>query len=326
MLHAGIRTAREPSYTVRYAFTMREDLEYAVVWALVKLLGILPRRAARSVGACVGAVAYHLLGRLRKTGLRNLETAFPEKTEAERSKILRKLYRNLGWLLGEFCQMSKYTRENTRKFLRYEGLERYLAARERGKGVLIVTGHLGAWELSSYYHSLMGYPMSIVIRRLDNTRVDRLVNDIRCLHGNRVLHKDDFARGLLAAMRHGETVGILMDTNMTPPQGVFVPYFGRLACTASGLARVALKTGAAVLPGFMVWEESERKYVLRFGEEIPLVATGDDEADALANTACFTAVIEDWVRRYPEQWLWVHRRWKTRPDGTREEAPVANSK
>ena len=298
---------------------MREELEYALVWALVKLLGVLPRRTARAVGAGVGWAAYLLLGRLRKTGLRNLELAFPEKSPAERERTLRRLYRNLGWLLGEFCKMPGYTRENTRRFLRYEGLDNYLAARERGKGVLIVTGHLGAWELSSYYHSLMGYPMSIVIRRLDNAKVDRLVNAMRCLHGNRVLHKDDFARGLLAAMRHGETVGILMDTNMTPPQGVFVPYFGRLACTASGLARVALKTGAAVLPGFMVWEETEQKYVLRFGEEISLVETGDDEADAITNTARFTTVIEDFVRRYPEQWLWVHRRWKTRPDGTREE-------
>ena len=297
---------------------MREELEYAIVWVLVKVLGALPRWAARALGAGVGAAAFFLMRRLRKTGLRNLEMAFSEKTTGELERILRQLYRNLGWLLGEFCQMPSYTRENTRSFLRYEGLEHYLAARERGKGVLIVTGHLGAWELSSYYHSLMGYPMSLVIRRLDNAKVDGLVNAIRCLHGNRVLHKDDFARGLLGAMRHGETVGILMDTNMTPPQGVFVPFFGRPACTASGLARVALKTGAAVLPGFMVWEEAERKYVLRFGEQIPLGSTGDDEADALTNTARFTAVIEDFVRRYPEQWLWVHRRWKTRPDGTRE--------
>jgi KDO2-lipid IV(A) lauroyltransferase len=298
---------------------MREWLEYVVVWTLVKLLGALPRRAARAVGAGVGAAAYFLSGGLRRTGLRNLEAAFPEKTAAEREQILRRLYRNLGWLLAEFCQMPGYTRENTAGFLRYDGLEHYLAARERGKGVLIVTGHLGAWELSSYYHSLMGYSMSIVIRRLDNARVDELVNAIRCLHGNRVLHKDDFARGLLGAMRQGETVGILMDTNMTPPQGVFVPFFDRMACTASGMARVARKTGAAVLPGFMVWEEAEQKYVLRFGEEIPVTDTGDDEADALVNTARFTAAIEAYVRQYPDQWLWVHRRWKTRPDGTRED-------
>ena len=294
---------------------MRESLEFAVVWTLVKLLGAVPRRWARAVGAGIGALAYRLLGRLRKVGLTNLALAFPEKSPAEREQILRRLYRNLGWLLAEFCQMPRYTLDNTRAFIRYEGLDHYLAARDRGKGVLILTGHLGAWELSSYYHSLMGHPMSMVIRRLDNARVDKLVNDIRCLHGNRVLHKDDFARGLLAAMRQGETVGILMDTNMTPPQGVFVPFFSHLACTASGMARVALRTGAAVLPGFMLWEESEQKYVLHFGEAIDVTSTGNDEQDVLDNTARFTAVIEDWIRRYSDQWLWVHRRWKTRPEG-----------
>jgi KDO2-lipid IV(A) lauroyltransferase len=294
---------------------MRENLEFAVVWALVRLLGLLPRRAARGIGAGVGALAYRILPRLRSVGTKNLEIAFPEWSEAQRQEVLRKLYRNLGWELAEFCQMPDYTPENTRSFLRYDGLERYVAARDKGKGVLIVTGHLGAWELSSFYHSLMGHPMSMVIRRLDNAKVDQLVNGIRCLHGNRVLHKDDFARGLLGAMRHGESVGILMDTNMTPPQGVFVPYFGRLACTASGLARVALKTGATVLPGFMLWEDAEQKYVLHFGEEIVFDRTGDDEVDTVANTAKCTAAIEAYVRQYPDQWLWVHRRWKTRPEG-----------
>jgi KDO2-lipid IV(A) lauroyltransferase len=293
---------------------MRESLEFALVWLLVRVLGAPPRGFARAIGALLGAIAFHTVPRLRRVGLKNLEIAFPEKSTEERRKILCRLYRNLGWLLAEFCQMPRYTRENTENFIRYEGLERYLKAQDKGKGVLIVTGHLGAWELSSFYHSLMGHPMSMVIRRLDNPKVDRLVNSIRCLHGNRVLHKDDFARGLLAAMRKGETVGILMDTNMTPPQGVFVPVFGKMACTASGLARVALKTGAAVLPGFMMWEESEQKYVLHFGEEIEIVRTGDDEADAITNTARCTASIEAYVRRYPDQWLWVHRRWKTRPD------------
>lgn len=215
--------------------------------------------------------------------------------------------------------MAHYTPGSVASVARCEGIEFYEKAAAAGKGVLIVTGHLGAWELSSFYFSLIGHPMGMVIRRLDNPRVDALVNRIRCLHGNRVLHKDDFARGLLSAMRAGETVGILMDTNMTPPQGVFVPFFGVAACTASGLARVALKTGAAVLPGFMVWEETEQKYVLRFRPQIPLILTEDAEADIVANTALFTASIEQEVRRYPEQWLWVHRRWKTRPPG---EAPV----
>jgi len=294
---------------------MREALEYAFAWILLKAIGGLPGPMARRAGAGLGAVAYRALPRLRRTGLRNLELAFPSMPAGERERLLRRVYRHLGWQLAEFCHMSAWTRENTRERIRYEGLENYLAAREKGNGVLIVTGHLGAWELSSFWHSLMGYPMSMVIRRLDNPRVDRLVNGIRCLHGNRVLHKDDFARGLLSAMRQGETVGILMDTNMTPPQGVFVPFFGTEACTASGLARVALRTGAAVLPGFLVWEAGEGKYVLRFGEEIPPVRSGDDERDTVENTARFTAAIESFVRQYPDQWLWVHRRWKTRPAG-----------
>ncbi len=298
--------------------TPRERLENLALRLVVGAVGMLPRAAARAVGAGIGALAWSLLGRLRRVGLRNLEMAFPEKTAAEREAILRGVFRSLGWQMGEFCKMSGYTAETASKFIRYDGLEHYLAARVKGKGVLVLTGHLGAWELSSFYHSLMGYPMSLVIRRLDNPLVDAFVNRIRCLHGNRVIHKDDFARGLLTSMQRGETVGILMDTNMTPPQGVFVPYFGVEACTASGLARVALHSGAAVLPGFLVWEAAERKYVLRFGEELELIRTGNGAQDIVANTALFTATIEAYVRRYPEQWLWVHRRWKTRPEGERK--------
>ncbi len=294
---------------------MRRKLEFAAVRALIALMGLFPRRLARRVGAAIGAVAFVFLGRLRRVGFRNLEIAFPALGRAERAALLRSEYRNLGWLLAEFCQMRKYTPENTSGFLRYEGLRHYLDARDTGRGVLVLTGHLGAWELSSFYHSLMGYPMSMVIRRLDNELVDRLVNGVRCLHGNKVVHKDDFARGLISAMRNGETVGILMDTNMTPPQGLFVDFFGTPACTASGMARVALKTGAVVLPGFLLWEESSESYVLHFGAPLELIRSGDNEADIAANTALFTKTLEDYIRRYPGQWLWLHRRWKTRPAG-----------
>jgi KDO2-lipid IV(A) lauroyltransferase len=294
---------------------MRRRLEFILVWTVVKLLGWPPRRVARGIGALVGGIALLLTPRLRRAGDLNLRLAFPEKTATERRQILRKLYRNLGWLLAEFCQMPGYTAQQAQSFIRYEGLEHYLAARAQGKGVLILTGHLGAWELSSFYHSLMGYPMSIVIRRLDNPLVDNLVNHIRCLHGNQVLHKDDFARGLLGSMRRGETVGILMDTNMTPPQGAFVDFFGHSACTGSGMARVAMKTGATVLPGFLLWEEATQQYVLRFGAPLTLPTSENGEADVLAHTALFTKVIEDYIRQYPDQWLWVHRRWKTRPQG-----------
>ena len=293
-----------------------------MVWTLVHLLGLPPRKIARPIGAWIGAAAFRLLPRLRGVGRQNLHLAYPEMSADEQDKVLRGVYKHLGWQMAEFCQMRKYTPENTSGFLRYEGLENYLAAKDAGKGVFVLTGHLGAWELSSFYHSLMGYPMSMVIRRLDNPGVDRLVNEIRCMHGNKVLHKDDFARGLLAAMRRGETVGILMDTNMTPPQGVFVDFFGHAACTAAGMARVAARTGAAVLPGFVLWEPAEKKYVLHFGKRIELVDTGDAEADMVTNTAIFAKVTEEYIRRYPDQWLWVHRRWKTRPAG---EPPIYTS-
>ncbi|MGA2535192.1 MAG: lysophospholipid acyltransferase family protein [Terracidiphilus sp.] len=295
---------------------MRKRLEYWLVLAVARALGWMPRGLARLASNVLAFAVYLLLGRLRRVGVRNLELAFSEiVSPGKRAKILRGVYRHLGWQLVEFCRMSRYTAANTRNWIRTEGLEHYLAAHARGKGVLIVTGHLGAWELSSFFHSLMGHPMGMVIRRLDNRLLDNYVNTIRCMHGNRVLHKDDFARGLLTAMRAGETVGILMDTNMRPPQGVFVEFFGHQACTASGLARVALKTGAAVLPGFMVWEPAERKYVLHFGPELVFNCTGDAEADALAVTQQCASVTEEWIRRYPDQWLWIHRRWKTRPPG-----------
>ena len=254
---------------------MQERIEYWLVLAVARTLGWLPRGLARLLVRVLTWSAYLALCRLRRVGQRNLRMALPELPAGERTRILRQVFRNLGWQLVEFCRLPRYTALNVQGWIRTEGLEHYLAASARGKGVLVLTGHLGAWELSSFYHSLMGHPMGMVIRRLDNRLLDDYVNSIRCLHGNRVLHKDDFARGLLSAMHAGETVGILMDTNMTPPQGVFVRFFGMAACTASGLARVALKTGAAVLPGFLLWEPAERQYVLHFGPELSFPETGD---------------------------------------------------
>jgi KDO2-lipid IV(A) lauroyltransferase len=293
----------------------QQKLEFWALRGFVGVLGGLPRGMARQVGAGIGWVAYQALGRLRRVGQQNLAMAFPEKTEEERDGILRRVYRNLGYQIAEFCQMAGYTPGEASEFISYDGFENFSGAMAKEKGVFVLTGHLGAWELSSFYHSLMGHPMDMVIRRLDNPLVDTFVNRIRCLHGNRVLHKDDFARGLIASMRAGRAVGVLMDTNMTPPQGVFVPFFGRVACTASGVARVVQKTGAAVLPGFLLWQETEKKYRLVFGPELEVVSTGNAEADAVENTARFTEVLEEYIRQYPDQWLWMHRRWKTRPEG-----------
>ena len=294
---------------------MRERLEYALVWPFIKGIGLLPRPVARAIGITLGLTVYALHGRLRRVGLRNLALAFPEMADSERRRLLRGEFISLGRQLAEVCLFPRYTRENVSRTIVYDGFENFERAYARGQGVLFLTGHIGAWELSAFAHSLNGHPLSIVMRSLDNPYIDRLLQSYRTMHGNRTVDKDDFVRGLLGAMRAGETVGILMDTNMTPPQGVFVDFFGVPACTASGLARIALRTDAAVVPGFTVWDAKQRKYILRFEPAVELIRTADNEADIVANTAKFTNAIEEIIRQYPDQWLWVHRRWKTRPPG-----------
>jgi Kdo2-lipid IVA lauroyltransferase/acyltransferase len=294
---------------------MRQRLEYALAWLIIKILGGLPWPLSRTAAIALSWTIYLLHVRLRRVGMRNLALAFPDKTRRERARILRGVFTSLGRQLAEVCLFPKYTLENVGKVVVYDGFENFERALTRGKGVLFLTAHLGAWELSAFTHSLYGHPLHIVMRPLDNIYLDRLMRRYRTMHGNSTVDKDDFVRGLLSAMKAGETVGILMDTNMTPPQGVFADFFGIPACTASGLARIALRTDAAVVPGFTIWDPGLRKYRLRFDPAVKLIRTGNDDADVLANTALFTKVIEDYVRRYPDQWLWVHRRWKTRPAG-----------
>jgi KDO2-lipid IV(A) lauroyltransferase len=294
---------------------MRQRLEYALAWLIVKTIGALPRPIARTVAIILAWKIYFLHVRLRRVGMRNLELAFPEKTHRERVRILRGVFTSLGRQLAEICLFPKYTRENVGDVVVYDGFENFEQALARGKGVLFLTAHIGGWELSAFAHSLYGHPLKVVMRSLDNPYLDRLTRQYRTAHGNEMLDKDEFGRALLAAMKAGETVGILMDTNMTPPQGVFVDFFGIQACTASGLAKIALHTDAAVVPGFTFWDAKLKKYRLRFDPALTLLRSGNDAMDVVANTALFTKVIEDYVRRDPDQWLWVHRRWKTRPEG-----------
>ena len=218
---------------------MRRKLEYAAAWPFLKIMGILPRPLARAFGIALAQLFYLAHVRLRRVGMRNLALAFPDKSEAERARILRGEFTSLGRQLAEVCQFPKYTRENVEQVVVYDGLENYERAYARGKGVLFLTAHFGAWELSAFAHSLHGHWLHVVMRPMDNEYLDRLIQSYRTMHGNKTVAKDDFVRGLLAAMKAGETVGILMDTNMTPPQGVFVDFFGIPACTAGGLARIA---------------------------------------------------------------------------------------
>jgi len=294
---------------------MRQRLEYAAAWPFIKILGTLPRPLARAFAIGLALIVYRLHSRLRRVGMRNLAMVFPEKSEAERARILRGEFISLGRQLAEVCHFPQYTLDNVNEVVVYDGFENYQQAHARGKGVLLFAGHFGGWELSSFVLSMHGHWMHVLMRGMDNQYLGRLILHYRTMHGNTAVDKDDFVRGLLSAMRANEVVGMLIDTNMTPPQGIFVDFFGIPACTASGMARIALKTDAAVVPTFTIWDRDLGKYRLRFDPALELVRTGDLEADIKANTQMFTKVIEDYVRKYPDQWLWVHRRWKTRPEG-----------
>ncbi len=215
----------------------------------------------------------------------------------------------------EFARLPQYTKETIEDIVVLDGHENFLAARERGKGVVVLTGHIGAWELSSYAHALYGYPLHYMARPLDNQPLDALVNRYRGLSGNRPIFKNEAARGMLRVLKSGETLGILADQNTMPDEGVFVDFFGTLACTTTGVARVALHTDAAVVPGYLVWDEALNKYRLRFDPAVELSRTGDTQTDILENTRRFAKIIEDIVRKYPEQWVWIHARWKNRPKG-----------
>jgi KDO2-lipid IV(A) lauroyltransferase len=294
---------------------MKEWFEYAAVWLILKTLGALPRPAARGFAASVTSLLFSLQPKLQKTAEFNLRLAFPDWTDAQRKDATRRMVRNLGWMAAEFASFPRLTKENVDRVVILEGHENFLEGQRRGKGVLYLTGHVGAWELSSFAHALYGYPLYYVARPLDNERLDALVNQYRCSSGNRPLFKNESARVMLKILKDSGTIGILADQNTMPEEGVFVDFFGKSACTTTGIARVALHTGAAVVPGYAYWDDAIHKYRLRFEPPVELVRTGDTERDVFANTQRFAKVIEEVIRKHPDQWVWVHKRWKTRPTG-----------
>jgi Kdo2-lipid IVA lauroyltransferase/acyltransferase len=298
---------------------MKEWVEYAAVWLVLKGLGVLPRSLARSLAAAIAGMLLALRPKLRKTAEVNLRIGFPEWSDAQRAATIRGMVRNLGWMAAEFARFPKYSKENIEQLVVLDGHENFLEGQRRGKGVLYLTGHIGAWELSSFAHALYGYPLHYMARPVDNKKVDDLVNGYRCLSGNRPIFKNESARAMLKILKEAGTVGILADQNTMPDEAVFVDFFGKPASTTTGIARVALHTDAAVVPGYAVWDASLGKYRLRFEPPVELIRTGDTERDVRENTQKFTKVLEEIIRKYPEQWVWVHGRWNTRPKG---EPPV----
>ena len=295
-------------------------LEYALARTILGGLGLLPRSLAIALGLAVGRLGYLVAGKLRRTGERNLEIAFPEMPEQERKRLLRGSFLSLGRLLGEFSQLPKATPEKLRKLIDYDevSLRNLREAEKTKRGIIFLTGHLGCWELHSFGWSALEYPLSFLVRPLDNPRIEEMIEKIRTKFGNRAIDKQNAARQSLRVLREGGTLGILSDLNTQTREGVFVPFFGKLACTTAGIATLALKTNAIVVPTCAVWNASRKRYYFHGEPHVDLVRTGNHAKDVEINTANFAAAVETMVRRYPDQWLWIHKRWKTRPEGEAE--------
>ncbi|HET6369702.1 MAG TPA: lysophospholipid acyltransferase family protein [Nitrospiria bacterium] len=298
---------------------------YLLVRVIDFIFRMLPLSLARGAGRGLGDLFYSLDAKHRRITLDNLRRALgTERSEEELERIARNSYRNVGASVGEFMKLSSLSPDRVARWVRIEGIEHYLAARAEGKGVLFLTAHFGNWELMAVAFTMRGYRLFPVARPLDNPLLDRLINQKREQWGSLVLSKFGVAREVTQLLKKGETIGFLLDQNVSGKGGVFVPFFGRPASTNKGLALIALRTGAPVIPAFIVREGAGHRLV--FEKEIELLRTGDVEADVLENTARFTRTIEAYVRRYPDQWLWMHRRWKTQPPSPSPAPPGSGEK
>jgi len=298
---------------------VKSAAEYVAAVALLRIFGWMPRKLAFRAARIASWLGFRLAKRQRNSGLRNLSMTMPGLSSTECESILRACFDNLGRLLVEFSHFPDLNPSNISNYVVYEGFENFSEGVRRGKGVLFLTGHFGAWELSSFAHSIYGHPMKFVVREIDNPRVERLISGYRTLGGNAPVRRQNASRDILKALRNNETVGILMDQNTVREEGVFADFFGIPAATTPAVATFALRTGAAVIPGFLIWDETLQKHRLHFDPPLELIQTGDRTTDILENTRMFNKVLENYVRKSPDQWLWIHRRWKTRPVG---EAPL----
>lgn len=296
--------------------------EYAAARVAVGVLGLLPRRVSLAIAYAAAALAYRFLGRLRGVGRTNLEIAFPQMPAAERTEILKGSFRSLARSLVEFSRFGRVTPAEIERLVDFgpddASLEPIRRFRASGRGVLITTAHLGMWEMLFFALSAVREPVSGVARPLDNPLIEEFATRFRTRFGNRPINKTHAALPAIRLLRSGGVVGILSDVNSHPKEGVFVPFFGLPACTTAGAAVFALRSDAVIYPLFCVWDEAAGRYRFIHGKVIEPVSTGDRDRDILETTAAFTDEIERAIRRYPDQWMWIHRRWKTRPPGEKE--------
>jgi len=295
--------------------SIKELTEYAAARTLLFAFAAMPRNMAYGAAGILAALGFHLARRQRRSGPHNLPMAFPEKSDCHRGQIVSGCFRNLAGHVVDSTPFPELNKGNISEYVVHDGLDNYLEGLRRGRGVVFMTAHFGAWEMSSFAHALYGYPLKFVVRPIDNRRVEELVSSYRTLSGNVPIQRKQAARDILKALRQNEAVGILFDQNTTRSEGVFAEFFGIPAATTPSIALFALRAGAAVIPGFLIWDEKMKKHRLRLDPPVQLIETGDLSRDVLENTKKFNKILEGYVRKYPDQWLWIHRRWKTRPEG-----------
>jgi KDO2-lipid IV(A) lauroyltransferase len=286
-------------------------LRYAGVRALVFTVGCLPLAWAAGLGRALGALAFAFAGAERRKALDSLGRAFPALSEAERTAVARACFRHLGQCAGELAAIRRIDGD-VDAWVAWPAADRRVLddALARKRGVVFVSGHVGNWELLARRVALAGYPAQTIAKETTDPRLTALVERFRASGRLKTLWRgqDGAAKAMLRALRAGEILGMLIDQD-TRVQSVFVPFFGAPASTPRAAADLALRTGAAVVMGFCQRQPGGR-YALSM-RELAVPSTGDREADALALTAAMTADIEAAVRRAPEQWVWMHRRWKT---------------
>ncbi len=276
---------------------------------------ILPRTLGIALIKMLASAAYFLDFRHRHIARVNLQIAFPHLPQRERSHIARKSFQNAAMNLLEISRLPSLKSQNISSITDYDaeqGLRNYLAARAGGKGILYLTGHFSSWELLPAAHALHGYPLCFITRPLDNPALERYLLKIRQSKGNQVINKKNSARQILQNLQRGNTVGVLMDQNTSPQEGIFVNFFGIPAATSTSVALFALRTGAVVLPGYLTPMRRGR-YRIKFLPPIEVIRTGDRNYDVKTNTQLFNEVLEKIVREQPESWLWGHKRWKYQP-------------
>jgi KDO2-lipid IV(A) lauroyltransferase len=297
-------------------------LEYSVARALLAVLRALPRKMSVWTGVSIGRLAFHTLSKLRRVGIRNLELAFPDKSEAERIAILKSAFRNLGRVMAVTSRFDDLTRDNITELIEYTPepafAAKYEETKREGRGRIILGGHIGNWELQAFAYPIFFEPLSFLARRMDNPLIEEYVKRMRTRLGNRQIDKDNSASSILRVLRGGGSVGVLADVNSHPKEGVFVPFFGIPACTASGVAMLAIRANAVIVPMWAMWDEQKGKYKIVHDDIIEPVNSGNRERDIEETTTLYVAATERVIRAHPDQWIWIHRRWKTRPPGEPE--------